>query len=229
MQFSETKLGGTLDRIFHIHEPLVDDIVTIGREMNARGWILKIEDGFRTQAMQITLGRNPAIFDTIVAMCQWENGGAPPSPDLVFRRAKCLVAIWPRTGTHLLGAAVDISVFRRDDGSEVWRGGPYIEMSERTPMASPWVTAEEHANRMEITEHMERHGFMHYPGEFWHYNKGDALYQHLVGSGKPGIYGPVHWDPATGATTPWDDIDAPLTPPDVFAGLVEDALARLHR
>jgi len=32
---------------------------------------------------------------------------------------------------------------------------------------------------------MERHGFLHYPGEFWHYNKGDSLYQIQARTGKP--------------------------------------------
>ncbi len=67
-----------------------------------------------------------------------------------------------------------MAIGRRDDGGEVWRGKPYLEMSEYTPM-------------------MERHGFLHYPGEFWHYNKGDALYHLMTKSGQVSGYGPVHW------------------------------------
>jgi hypothetical protein len=167
-------------------------------------------------------------FDRIVRMCVWECGGGVPPHELVFRRAKCLVAIIPCTGTHLCGAAVDVSVLRRDDGTEVWRGKPYLEMSEYTPMDSPFVTEQEHEQRRAITRLMEQHGFLHYPGEFWHYNKGDALFQMLTKSGQPGRYGPVHWNPPTGAVTPFADVHAPLTPPDVFQQLITDALQRIQ-
>jgi D-alanyl-D-alanine dipeptidase len=86
---------------------------------------------------------------------------------------------------------VDISVLRRENGEEVWRGKPYLEMSEYTPMNSPFVTAEEKQNRQEITRMMEQRGFLHYLGEFWHYNKGDSLYQIQAKTGQPGRYGPV--------------------------------------
>src|SRR5689334_15173236 len=45
MLFSASKIAGDLDRVFHLREKLVRDVVTIGREMNERGWVLKIEDG----------------------------------------------------------------------------------------------------------------------------------------------------------------------------------------
>ena len=70
--FSTTKLAGQMERIFHIRASLIDDLLRIGRTMNDRGWVLKIEDGFRTEAMQTALGRSPLTFDRIVRMCVWE-------------------------------------------------------------------------------------------------------------------------------------------------------------
>ena len=189
--------------------------------------MLKIEEGYRTRDMQVALGRDPAVFDKIVDMCRWECGGERPPLELVSRRATCLVANSCLTGTHLFGAAVDISVFRRDGGTEVSRGAPYLHMSELTPMNSPFVGEQEQRNRMEITELMERHGFLHYPGEFWHYNQGDALYQILSDSGQPGRYGPVHWDAATNTVTPFEDVASPLTSPEQMQREIEAALARL--
>jgi len=118
-------------------------------------------------------------------------------------------------------------VLRRDDGAEVWRGKPYLEMSEYTPMDSPFVSAEERQNRHEITRMMEAHGFLHYPGEFWHYNKGDSLYQIQANSGQPGRYGPVDWDPASNAVTPYADPLGLLTPLDIFDPLIQQAMQRL--
>ena len=183
--FSETKIDGDLDRIYFVRENLLDSLIAIAREMSEKGWILKIEDGFRTQEMQTRLVLSPTTFDFIVQTCLWECQGEKPPVDLVFRRARVLIANYGKLGTHTQGAAVDISVFRRDDRSEVWRGKSYLEMSEYTPMDSPFITPEERDNRREITAVMERHGFIHFPGEFWHYNSGDALAQILTKSSQP--------------------------------------------
>jgi len=227
VRFSTTRLAGEFERLFFIRESLLPDLMAIARDMNERGWALKVEDGYRTRQMQTALGRAPAVFDRIVQSCVRECGGRRPPVDLVSRRAMVLVANVPLTGTHMAGAAVDISVLRRDDGQEVWRGKPYLEMSEYTPMASPFVTAEERRNRQEITRVMERYGFLHYPGEFWHYNKGDSLYQIQARTGQPGRYGPVDWDPVTNAVTPYADPRSALTPPEVLESLLQEALMRL--
>ena len=126
MQFSTSKIAGELDRVFFMRESLVKDVMAVGRAMNDRGWILKIEDGFRSLEMQGRLVRKPEVFDVILKKCIWENGGQIPPVELVFRRAMVLVANIPKIGTHMSGSAIDVSVFRRDDGTEVWRGNPYL-------------------------------------------------------------------------------------------------------
>lgn len=229
MRFSTTRLAGVFERLFFLRENLIPDLMAIARDMNARGWILKIEDGYRTREMQTALGRAPAVFDRILQSCIRECGGGRPPVEMVARRAMVLVANVPVTGTHMAGAAVDISVLRRDNGEEVWRGKPYLEMSEYTPMNSPFVTPEEKRNRQEITRIMERRGFLHYPGEFWHYNKGDSLYQIQAKTGQPGRYGPVDWDPAMNRVTPCADPLGRLTPLDALESLIQQALARLAR
>jgi len=228
VQFSDSKIDGELDRIFYIRAGLIDPLLAIARDMNAIGWILKIEDGFRTEQMQRRLVNGAATFDRIVRTCFWECQGEKPPIDLLFRRARIMIANHGKIGTHTQGAAVDISVFRKENRSEVWRGKAYLEMSEYTPMASPYVSAEEHDNRMAITEIMERHRFMHFPGEFWHYNCGDVLFQILTESNQPGIYGPVHLDLATGEVTPYEDPMRMLVPPEQMEQELELAIKRIH-
>ncbi|WP_417750110.1 M15 family metallopeptidase [Rosistilla oblonga] len=226
MQFSESKIAGELERVFFIREGLVNKLMDIGRAMNDRGWILKIEDGYRSQDMQSQLVRKPELFDAILKKCIWENDGQLPPTELVFRRATVLIANIPKIGTHMSGSAVDISVFRRDDGSEVWRGNPYLEMSERTPMRSPFIEADDLQNRLEITAIMEAHGFMHFPFEFWHYNQGDAMGNLLSGHPAPARYGPVHWDPQTNRVTPYDEPLRPLNPLDAIEQEIAAATQR---
>lgn len=225
MLFSDSKIVDDLDRIFYIREGLVEDVVAIGRDMNARGWVLKIEDGYRTRDMQTRLGRKPEVFDAIVQKCAWEHGGTPP-PELVFRRAFVLTANLPKVGTHMSASAIDISVFNRDDKTEVWRGGPYIEMSERTPMRSPFISAEHLENRLAITALMEARGFVHFPFEFWHFNQGDAMAHTLASLPAPARYGPVDWNPQTNTVTPYFDALGPLNPLEKLEGEITVALRR---
>lgn len=227
MLFSTSKIAGGLDRLFFLRRGIVDALIAIARDMNQRGWILKIEDGYRSLEMQAELGRKPDVFDAILQKCIWENGGKIPSTEMIFRRATCLVANIPKIGTHMSGSAIDISVFRRDDGREVWRGNSYLEMSERTPMGSPFVEPESLHNRMVITAMMEQHGFVHYPFEFWHYNQSDALGHILSHQAAPARYGAVHWDSATNKVTPVDDPLKLLNPFDVIEREVAAAMERV--
>ena len=226
MLFADSKIAGGLERVFFIREGLLKDLIAIGRAMNERGWILKVEDAFRTLDMQRSLVRKPEVFDAIVQKCLWETGGKIPSVEFVIRRATVMVANIPKTGTHMSGSAVDISVFGQD-GVELPRGAPYLEVSEKTPMFSPFVSAKETKNRAEVTEMMAAHGFTHFPFEFWHYNKGDALDHILNQRTEPARYGAVNWDSITNQVTPAESPETPLNPLTKFEEDVAAALARL--
>ena len=226
MLFSESKIAGDLDRVFFMRESLVQKVIDAGRAMNERGWILKIEDGYRSLEMQGQLVRKPELFDVILQKCIWENGGEIPPVELVFRRAIVLSANIPKIGTHMSGSAIDVSVFRRDDGTEVWRGNPYLEMSERTPMRSPFVEPDALQNRLEITAMLEAHGFVHFPFEFWHFNQDDAMGNLLTGRAAPARFGPVYWDSKANRVTAVDDPLSPLVPVPVFEREIAAALQR---
>jgi len=226
MHFSASKIAGDLERVFFLRESLVRDVVAIGGEMNRRGWILKIEDGFRSLEMQSQLVRKPQVFDAILKKCIWENSGAMPSVELILRRAIVLTANIPKIGTHMSGSAIDISVYHRDDGREVWRGNHYLEMSECTPMRSKFVEPEFIENRLAITAMMEVHGFMHFPFEFWHFNKGDAGDHIINGLSSPCRFGPVNWNQQTNEVIPVPD---PLTALNSMEVIEKEITAALWR
>ena len=79
-------------------------------------------------------------------------------------------------------------------------------------MRSPFISETYLRNRLEITELMESHGFMHFPFEFWHYNKGDAGAHILTGNSAPAGYGAVNWDPQNNTVTAVADPLNPLNP-----------------
>ena len=214
-----------LPRQYFLRVGLVPQFLAAAAEMNARGWVLKVEDAYRTVEMQRGLGRHEEIFTAILRMVQWECGGEKPPVELLYRRVGALVANAPKVGTHMSGSAMDISVLRRDTGEEVERGGPYPEMSERTPMASPFIAEQAQQNRRDITALLGRHGFVAYPWEFWHYNDGDAYAAVLKRTGRPARYGPVSMNSVDGSVTPLDDPTAPLTSPATLRELMERVLA----
>ncbi|MAR13715.1 MAG: hypothetical protein CL681_27545 [Blastopirellula sp.] len=226
MWFSDSKIVGDLDRVFSLRESNVADIVAIGREMNERGWILKIEDGFRSLEMQGTLVRKPEVFDAVVQKCIWENGGELPPVEFVARRAIVMVANIPKIGGHMSGSAIDISVFRRADGEEVSRGGPYLTVNETTPMRSPFISAEHLQNRLEITALMESHGFMHFPYEFWHFSKGDVADRIMNRDARPARFGAVNWDAEANALAA---VEAPKTPLNPLPQIEKEIEAALRR
>ena len=226
--FAGTKVGGGYERLFVIREGIADDFVGAAREMNDRGWLMKVEDGYRTRAIQRGLGTLPITFDVVLKRLLWEGDGAIPSRELMFRRMTAVIATIPKIGTHMSASAMDISVLRREDGGVVDRGGPYIELSEKTPMASPFVAAAARANREAITAVMARHGFAAYPYEFWHYSQGDAYDAYLSGRGEPGRYGAVDVDLATGKVMALADPMAPLHSPQEIEARIHEALARLQ-
>ncbi len=220
--FSQRPHAAGRPRAFFLRRGLMPSFLSAARDMNGCGWMLKVEDGYRSVEMQRDLGLEPRVFAAVLERVRWECGGNDPPEDLLRRRLGALVAACPKTGTHMSGSAVDISVLRRDSGDEVDRGKPYLEMSECTPMDSPCVSAAARENRRRITAIMARNGFVAYPWEFWHYSAKDACAEALNGTGRPGRYGPVHMNPADGSVRAVENPTAPLVPEEMIVRLMED-------
>ena len=228
--FSSLKHVNDLDRLFYLREGQISNFLGAAKKMNELGWVLRVEDGYRTREIQKYLGLTPKVFDAVLQRVMWELEGKVPSPEFMFRRCSALVATVPKFATHMSGSAIDISVMNRNDPAlEVDRGGPYIELSELTPMDSPFVSGVGQRHRNQITALMRDCGFVEYPWEFWHYSSGDAYDQFLRKTGKPAIYGAVDWDPVTNVVTPMADATAPLNSEEEIRTEIEAALQRLAK
>jgi D-alanyl-D-alanine dipeptidase len=192
-------------------------VLAAAEALASRGRRLVIEDCYRTREMQRQLALLPAVLDAVRARARWELEGADPPRELVVRRLAAVIAAAPNVGTHMSASAIDVSLLDRSTGAELDRGGPYLEISERTPMVSPFVTAEQRAVREQVTEAMAEQGFVAYPYEFWHYNRGDVFEHHLHGNPEPAPFGAVDVDPETGEATPMADPTATLNDPYTIA------------
>ncbi len=224
--FSNTKIASH-ERVYFLREGLIDPFLAIALAMNERGWQLKVEDGFRSRAMQRDISLQPVVIDAVLKKTMWELNGAVPDPDFLLKRLSALTATAPKVGTHMSASAIDISIISFNDGTEIDRGGPYLEMSELTPMQSPFIAEQALHNRQEIRALMESYGFMAYPYEFWHFNAGDAYDEYLHQSDKPGRYGAVDIDTASGQIVPIENPQESLHDLENIQQQIDAALLRL--
>jgi len=193
---------GFLERIFWVRRSVAERLVAVAEDMLRADCVLRVEDAWRSIAVQIQGAACDFILDTVYERVVWELCGEIPDADLLFRRISVLTATTPKFANHTSGSAVDISIVRCCGGAELDRGGPYLELSEKTPMGSPFISMEAQRNRVWINETMATHGFHAYPYEFWHYSYGDVDWAVLTGDERPAMYGPADFDRRTGAVIP---------------------------
>ncbi len=123
-------------------------------------------------------------------------------------------------------------MLRRQGDCELDRGAPYLELSEKTPMDSPYISAQAAGNRALVSDILAENGFVPYPYEFWHYSHGDADYHVVTGRSEPAAYGPVERGPGGREVTPVANLTEPLlTTADIARRLerwhVESTLANV--
>jgi len=193
---------GQFERVFWLRASLVDRLLRVADTMCRQGWLLKVEDAYRSLAVQRQGAHSDFIFDTVLKKVIWELGGAMPSEDLLLRRISVLTATTPKFANHMSGSAVDITVLTCKGRHEVDRGGSYLELSERTPMGSPFISLLARRHRDRINELLSEQGFLPYPYEFWHFSHGDADHALVSGADHPAVYGPVDCDLSSGTVTP---------------------------
>lgn len=221
LRFSEKPYATGVQRVHVLRSGLIEPFLAAARAMNDRGWVLRVEDAYRTKATQrgLAVQMLPVVLERTV----WELEGARPSAELMVRRLAGIVAAMPKTAGHMAAAALDVSVLDRATGAEVDRGAPYLEVSELTPMGTPFASAPARRAREEIVELMAAHGFATYPYEFWHFSRGDAFAEVASGTARAAVYGPVDLGPE-GSVAPVADVQEPLNTPEEIDRLVAAAL-----
>jgi zinc D-Ala-D-Ala dipeptidase len=79
VQFSERPHVNGLPRLYVLRDGQIPGFIGAAAEMNERGWILRVEDGYRTPEMQQVLGRTPMVFDAVLKSVMWELDGERPT------------------------------------------------------------------------------------------------------------------------------------------------------
>jgi D-alanyl-D-alanine dipeptidase len=207
-------------RDHRIRQANVEPLLAAAWAFADRGLTLVLEDSLRSPAAQAQTAASPAVVETLAAILS----AADPqvTDEQIIHRLGAMVAATPATAGHVAGAAIDITV-RDADGRELDRGAPYLDLSARMPMASPYLTPGHKANRALITDVMTTHGFVAYPYEFWHYSRGDGLAATAIADSRPAIFGPVHVA-RDGITTPLPTPHEPFNPPSLLIAAVRRAM-----
>ena len=226
VEFSTTLQACKNRRLFFIREGLRQNFVRAAKALHERGWFLKVEDAYRTPAMQRGFAHAALFFDRILQKTMWELGGAVPSAELLYQRFSIMIATRPKVGTHVSGSAIDVSIWDRATGQEIDRGAAYIEMSELTPMASPFVTAAQRRNREEQVRIFRSCGWWDYPYEFWHFSAGDCFAEHMAGNKKAARYGAVDSDGTKTRPLGREEAARVLEPLEFYQREIQAALAR---
>jgi D-alanyl-D-alanine dipeptidase len=200
---------GRFPRKHWLRRSLIEPVLRAADELAGLGYLLRIEDAYRTCRTQARGAISREAVEKAWRMARWELGGLEPPADLVFRRLSVWTATTPRFANHTAGSAIDLSLRCRRTGREVDLGGRYPELSEVTPMASPFISARARRHRDLLCRVLGDQGFAAYPYEFWHFSAGDADQAMLSGVG-PARFGPIDVEGPGQAVRPVTDLDQPL-------------------
>lgn len=207
-------------RDHRIRRANVEPLLAVAGDLHSQGLTLVIEDALRSSQTQRDAASSATVLRAYGEVLAWIDPQA--SDRQIIERLGVICAATPITAGHTAGAAVDVSV-RRADGSDLDRGGVYLDFTERMPMASPFVDAEQAHVRELITAAMAKQGFVAFPFEFWHYSRGDVLAAVASGSSEPARFGPVDVAP-DGSVSPVRDVHAPLGEPAAIVSAVRAAI-----
>ncbi|MCB0015115.1 MAG: D-alanyl-D-alanine carboxypeptidase family protein [Anaerolineales bacterium] len=166
--------------------PRIHEMLQAAADSLAPGWAIVIYSAYRPFRDQITYWNRRLI---------WLAREHPSwTEEELITECRRWVAD-PRQGSgHQAGAAVDVTL-RQPSGKELDMGTAIGEFSERTPTASPGLTAEQEANRQKLLNVMHRAGFINYIDEWWHFSHGDRLWAEMTGAPESDvIYQPFFTD-----------------------------------
>lgn len=227
VKFSDTKIADRYKRVFYLREGLIKNFLAVAKELNDRGWFLKVEDSFRTRNMQRHAGFQNSVFNTILKKVIWEHDGATPAPELMYHRLNAFIANSARSCAYITGSAIDISVYQASNLSQLDRGGRYLQISELTFTDSPFISEDALKNRREIKRILKKHGFIAHPFQFWHFSQRSAYTECFMKSGEDARYGAINFDLNSGRIVPIENPENPLYTLEQVQEKIESAVKRI--
>ena len=141
--------------------PAASALVTVQRDLAARGLGLKVFDCYRPQRAVAHFVRWAQRIDDVKRKREFY-------PDVDKRDLFKEGYIAERSG-HSRGSTVDLTLVRRADGRELDMGSPFDFFSPKSWPSDASVGAQAQANRALLAAAMTRGGFRPYDKEWWHF------------------------------------------------------------
>ena len=166
--FLGTRVDGYVRPICLLTEPAAAALKRVQQDAQRRGYTLKIFDCYRPQ-------RAVDHFVRWVGDLRDRTMKAHYYPNEEKSRLIEKGYIAARSG-HSRGSTLDLTLVKKDGGAELDMGTPYDYFDSLSNTADPRITGEPKANRLLLKAVMEKHGFVNYPKEWWHYTLKDEPY-----------------------------------------------------
>jgi zinc D-Ala-D-Ala dipeptidase len=141
--------------------PAASALVTVQRDLAARGLGLKVFDCYRPQRAVAHFVRWAQRIDDVKRKREFY-------PDVDKRDLFKEGYIAERSG-HSRGSTVDLTLVRPADGRELDMGSPFDFFSPKSWPSDMTVGAQAQANRALLAAAMTRGGFRPYDKEWWHF------------------------------------------------------------
>lgn len=163
--FLGTRVDGYVRPVCLLTEPAAAVLKRVQQDVQQRGYALKIFDCYRPQ-------RAVDHFVRWVGDLRDRTMKAHYYPNEAKSRLIEKGYIADRSG-HSRGSTLDLTLVKKDGGAELDMGTPYDYFDSLSNTADPRITGEPKANRLLLKAVMEKHGFVNYPKEWWHYTLKD--------------------------------------------------------
>ena len=165
--FLGTRVDGYTNSICLLTEPAAA-LKRVQQDVQQRGYTLKIFDCYRPQrAVDHFVRWVGDVHDRTMKARYY------PNEEKSHLIEKGYIA--DRSG-YSRGSTLDLTLVKEDDGAELDMGTPYDYFDALSNTADPRITGEPKANRLLLKTVMEKHGFVNYAKEWWHYTLKDEPY-----------------------------------------------------
>lgn len=166
--FLGTRVDGYAQPVCLLTEPAAAALQRVQQDLKQRGYALKIFDCYRPQrAVDHFVRWVGDVHDRKMKAHYYPNEA---KSDLI---EEGYIADRSR---HSRGSTLDVTLVKKDDGTELDMGTPYDYFDALSNTSDPRITGELKANRLILKTVMEKHGFVNYAKEWWHYTLRDEPY-----------------------------------------------------
>jgi len=148
-----------------------ETLVVVADELRLKGLLLKIFDGYRPQQ----------AVDHFIRWADDEGDQKMKNkfyPEVDKKDLFRLGYIARRSG-HSRGSTVDLTLVDIDSGEELDMGGGFDYFGDLSHHDTDLITEEQLQNRTILREIMEKHGFLAYSEEWWHYTLENEPYPEI--------------------------------------------------